>query len=270
MDYNILLGLLISFSIIYFILHSKLPKKKVVFVILKYRVKFNPYILTAHALMIYIFLLNILSIANVFILLAYIVIHTALDEAVELIKAKIEASASEIYIFCMDKLVRLLLIFTASYIIKVNVPKHATLIMVSSFFDNIIRLFPTQLTYQNKFFIAIFLFIIGLWGVGRFIALLIDCINKNTADKPHETLKAGFIIGILERIFIICSIILGVSQVIGFVLAAKSVARLSKLNDDYFVEIFIIGNFISFIAAIVIGAIIKNLDIFPYLIKTVE
>lgn len=270
MDYNILLGLLISYSIIYLILRRELPKKKAVFAILKYRVKFNPYILTAHALLTAIFLFNILSIANVFILLAYIVIHTALDEAVELIKAKNEASAAEIYIFCMDKLVRLLLILTASYILKVNVPKHATLIMVNSFFDNIIRLFPTQLTYQNKFFIAIFLFIIGLWGVGRFIALLIDCICKNRADKAHETLKAGFIIGILERIFIICSIVLGVSQVIGFVLAAKSVARLNKLNDDYFVEIFIIGNFISFIAAIVIGAIIKNLDIFPYLIKTIE
>jgi len=270
MDYNILLGLLISYSIIYLILSSKLPKKKLVFTIFKYRIRFNPYMLTAHALITYIFLLNILSIANVFILLIYIVIHTVIDEVVLLIETKTKNSTAEVYIFCMDKLVRLLFILISSYIIKANAPKHATLIMINSFFDNIIRLFPTELTYQNKFFIAIFLFIIGLWGVGKFIALIIGCINKDRETKSKETLKAGFVIGILERIFIICSIILGVSQVIGFVLAAKSVARLNKLNDDYFVEIFIIGNFISFIAAIVIGAIIKNLDIFPYLIKTIE
>lgn len=52
--------------------------------------------------------------------------------------------------------------------------------------------------------------------------------------------------------------------VIGFILTVKSVARLKKFDDDRFVEIFIIGSFISFISAIIIGYIIKSLNVIPY------
>lgn len=270
MDYNILLGLLISYSVSYFVLRPKLPKRKVIYIVLKQKIKFNPYILTAHALISFIFLFNIISGANALFLISYLLIHSVIDEVVERLSARSVNSISQIYLFFLDKSVRLLLILVSSYIIKINVPKHATLIMVNGFFNKISSIFPRQLTYQNKLLIAIFLFIIGLWGVGKFIALLIDSLNKAGDPKSTETLRAGFIIGILERFFIICAILLGMSQVIGFVLAVKSVARLSKLNEDCFVEIFIIGNFISFVAAIIIGAIIKNLDILPYLIKTIE
>lgn len=270
MDYNILLGLLISYSIIYFIVRPYLPKKKAVFAVFGKTIKFNPYTLITHALLNLVFLFNILSPINIFILLAYLIINLIIDEAAEPLYAKTQNSISAVYLFLVDKLIGLLLIFVTSYAVEINIPKQATLIIINNFFANIFSLFHTQITYQNKLLIAIFLVVIGLWGAGKFIALLIDSINKAGGTKSPEILKAGFLIGILERSFIICSILLGMSQVIGFVLAAKSVARLSKLNDDRFVEIFIIGNFVSFLTAIVIGAIIKNLNIFPYLINTIE
>jgi hypothetical protein len=204
------------------------------------------------------------------VLLIYLVIHTVVDEVLEQAYIKGKNSSSAIYLFLADKAIRLLLIIISTYLLKTNLPKHATFAAINKFFESIIGLFPTQLTYQNRLLVAVFLFIIALWGAGKFIALIIESINKSGENKSPEILKAGFLIGILERFFIICSIVFGMPQVIGFVLAAKSVARLSKLNDDYFVEIFIIGNFMSFVIAIIVGAVIKNLDLFPYLIKTIE
>lgn len=73
--------------------------------------------------------------------------------------------------------------------------------------------------------------------------------------------NGGFIIGILERIFIVISIIIDYPMMIGFVLTVKSVARFKKLSNDSFAEYFIIGTFLSFIPAILVGLIIKWLII---------
>lgn len=270
MDYNILLGLLISYSIIYFIFRPNLPKRRVVFTVLKRTFRFNLYTLLTHALVTLIFLFNTLSITNTLVLLLYVIIHAVIDEGFDPLCSKAKDSMAGVYLFLLDKLFRLLLILGTAYAVGINLPKQAAFIAINKFIASTLSLCPTQLTYQNRLLIAIFLFIIGLWGVGKFIALLIDSISKTGGPKSPEILKAGFLIGILERFFIICSIVLGMPQVIGFVLAVKSVARLSKFDDDRFVEIFIIGNFISFIAAIIVGAIIKNLAIVPYLIKTIE
>lgn len=116
------------------------------------------------------------------------------------------------------------------------------------------------------------LLFIALWGVGVLIKILfkgMDLKEYEKAIKLKPELKApyrdegaddgGFLIGILERMFIIASIIFNMPLVIGFVLTTKSIARLKKFDNDRFVEMFIIGSMISFISAIVIGYFIKLL-----------
>lgn len=86
--------------------------------------------------------------------------------------------------------------------------------------------------------------------------------NINKEENIDEGApNGGFIIGILERIFIVISIIIDYPMMIGFVLTVKSVARFKKLSNDSFAEYFIIGTFLSFIPAILVGLIIKWLII---------
>lgn len=132
--------------------------------------------------------------------------------------------------------------------------------------------------HHHKLIASFILIIAGLWGVGIFIRIFLGNLHlrscKNTPDSiinlgavnaNEGAERGGFLIGFLERLFIIISIILDMPLVIGFILATKSISRLKKFDDDRFVEVFVIGSFISFIAAIVIGYIIKSMEIIPLL-----
>lgn len=147
---------------------------------------------------------------------------------------------------------------------------------IISFFyiDNLLKLYYIPLDLEQKLFLAFSLIIFASWGMGIFIKLFLSwlgiknykrALNLNieisSLNEHNGSLEGGFIIGILERIFIICSMVLRTPEVIGFVLATKSIARFKKFDDDRFVETFIIGSFISFISAIIVGIIIRNLNI---------
>lgn len=80
-------------------------------------------------------------------------------------------------------------------------------------------------------------------------------VNKHTKEIRH----GGYIIGILERILILCSLLMNHTQLIGYILTAKSIARLTKLKEDKFAEYFLIGNSLSFMIAIAGGSLIKFL-----------
>jgi len=130
------------------------------------------------------------------------------------------------------------------------------------------------LTYQQKILLALILLVVGLWGIGIFIRIFFNYLQF----KPYKKLinsgfqishikneagaqDGGLYIGIFERLLIICSIVFLKPEIIGFVLTTKSIARFKKFDDDAFVEKFIIGSFISFISAILIGILIKSLII---------
>jgi hypothetical protein len=149
-----------------------------------------------------------------------------------------------------------------------------------TFFDTFSSIFTTDistLSFYNKLSLTAFLIISGTWCVGIFIRTFFNwlkyknfksAVNLNIQlwhkSFTNGTEDGGFIIGLLERLFIICSIVLKIPEVIGFVLATKSIARFKKFDDDSFVETFIIGSFLSFICAIIIGVIIKNIHLYPY------
>ena len=127
-------------------------------------------------------------------------------------------------------------------------------------------------------FINIF---IATFGVGIFIKTLMNHLSSNNNkvnsekgnwDQNDQIItnnnlnnenigipNGGFTIGLLERTFILLSIIINYPMMIGFILTIKSVVRFKKLSNDSFAEYFIIGTFISFIPAIFCGVIIKTL-----------
>lgn len=78
-----------------------------------------------------------------------------------------------------------------------------------------------------------------------------------TDDETNDSLnEAGKYIGMLERLFVFGFIVINQWQVIGFLLAAKSVFRfgdLSKAKDRKLTEYILIGTFLSFGIAILTG-----------------
>lgn len=182
-------------------------------------------------------------------------------------------------LFLIDQLFQITLIGFIAYWISKKLPvkswvfpwvNQPTVFFHSCFAD---------ITYNEKILLSLVLLIIGLWGVGALIPGFFNRMKLNKRNQKGLNFKiefrydnqkdgaphGGLIIGILERLFIICAIVLGIAQkaqmvqIIGFVLATKSVARFKEFDDRDFVEYFIIGSFISFTSAILIGVAIRAL-----------
>lgn len=84
---------------------------------------------------------------------------------------------------------------------------------------------------------------------------------KNKNNKKFEGHpKAGALIGMLERYFIFMMLMIGQYSAIGFVLAAKSIARYKKISEDaQFAEYYLLGTLLSSILVITVYLIIFNI-----------
>jgi len=95
------------------------------------------------------------------------------------------------------------------------------------------------------------------------IGKLLEGMAKHI-EIDHESLpNAGMYIGIIERFFVLAFIILGHWEVIGFLIAAKSVFRFNDLkesNSRELTEYILIGTLLSFGMAIVVGVLYGNLS----------
>ena len=119
---------------------------------------------------------------------------------------------------------------------------------------------------NNKFF---WLFLIALVLVTQVTAVFIRIIlspyqdhkkvNENSLQITGKILfNAGKYIGILERLFIFGFVVANFWEGIGFLLAAKSIFRFGDLNnakERHLTEYVLIGTFLSFGCAILIGLI---------------
>ncbi len=82
--------------------------------------------------------------------------------------------------------------------------------------------------------------------------------SKNNNDDSLE--NAGNYIGILERLFVFCFMIIGHFEAIGFLLAAKSIFRfgdLKEVKDRKLTEYVLIGTLLSFGIALLTGLLVQ-------------
>ncbi|MGI9526623.1 MAG: DUF3307 domain-containing protein [Weeksellaceae bacterium] len=97
--------------------------------------------------------------------------------------------------------------------------------------------------------------------IGIVIGKFVEPFRKKVA--PTDSLKnAGKYIGIFERLLIFIFILLNQYSAIGFLLASKSILRISKDSDKNArkkTEYVLVGTLISFFSAIVISLITKYL-----------
>ena len=92
-----------------------------------------------------------------------------------------------------------------------------------------------------------------------FIRKLFISISSKTYPKIYsEELKAGNIIGKLERIIIAILLLNNQFGVIGFVLTAKSIARFKQMENRDFAEKYLIGTLTSFLIVLLSVLILKE------------
>lgn len=86
--------------------------------------------------------------------------------------------------------------------------------------------------------------------------LLVNRILKpfsQAADKLGGMDKAGKLIGNLERAIIVLFVFNGAYSALGFVFAAKSIARFNRLSEREAAEYYLVGTLASVAWAVLIG-----------------
>lgn len=205
----------------------------------------------------------------IIVAIAIAVFHLLVDEGKSIMIYFKHDLKDNIYVFLLDQVIHILSII--AFVSGVKLSKFYSLI------NFIGEDYPKNLEYIDKVIICVIVFIVCTHGIGIFIKKFMihgeikdysnitekEIILKKPQDENLGAKNGGFVIGILERVFILLVVAIGQPAMAGFVLTAKSIARFKKLDDNSFAEYFIIGTFISFIGAIMGGIIIKSLNLFP-------
>ena len=80
---------------------------------------------------------------------------------------------------------------------------------------------------------------------------------QDASPRPAQIARVGATIGILERILIVVFVLTGSEAAIGFVVAAKTLARFRLLDDRDFAEYYLLGTLASVAVAIITGLIAR-------------
>lgn len=97
------------------------------------------------------------------------------------------------------------------------------------------------------------------WGGDRLVRTFFTQYSRDALDSAEtklqqpDTLGTGRLIGIVERLLIMLLAVAGQYGAIGFVLAAKSIARFKKLDDQQFAEYYLLGTLLSALIALLVA-----------------
>jgi hypothetical protein len=118
--------------------------------------------------------------------------------------------------------------------------------------------------FSDQFWIMLTGLLFLTYPASYFMQHLMASWSEQIDSGEKESLQgAGKYIGMLERIFVYLALITGNAQVIGFLLAAKSVFRfgdLTRSKDRKLTEYILIGTLLSFLMAIVVGLLTTRLS----------
>lgn len=112
----------------------------------------------------------------------------------------------------------------------------------------------------RAFYVSAVMVFVLLCGkpAGIFVKTVLQTVGTDwmSQEEPEEG-HAGYIIGILERELLLFLSLAGEFGAVGFVLAAKSVARFERLRDKKFAEKYLVGTLMSALIAIGSGLLLR-------------
>jgi glucan phosphoethanolaminetransferase (alkaline phosphatase superfamily) len=135
----------------------------------------------------------------------------------------------------------------------------AVFLLVHPSLDTLVLWLNRIRSHEESILLVSVIYVLVIFGGGYFIRTLIGPLWKEEAGqttKEHEeVINAGLYIGWLERFLVLTALFLQSPATVGFILAAKSIARYPELKSVRFAEYFLIGTLLS-VAIAIGGAII--------------
>ncbi|MCL7987194.1 DUF3307 domain-containing protein [Sphingobacterium sp. lm-10] len=131
-----------------------------------------------------------------------------------------------------------------------------TIYYYPDYFQQLVLWSPVNLLYILTFLVLVFVTPI----IMRVFFSKWDQEQAFTGKKTDTLLDAGLVIGILERLMVVLFIQLNFLPGIGFLIAAKSIFRfgdLTNAKNTKFTEYILVGTFLSFTIALVLGVLLK-------------
>ena len=181
------------------------------------------------------------------------IVHFAIDYARVLLDKKASARV-QVFSYFIDQILHFGVIFIIAY--SFNLEIH-----IGSFLQSAMNAFGKE--DINNCIIYVLIYLVMLQPAAVTVKKMLAYISSQEhKDKDAETVapyNAGYLIGILERIIVAALVLENQLSAIGFVLAAKSLARFNQLNDKEFAEKYLVGSLTSIAISIVITLILKSM-----------
>lgn len=181
--------------------------------------------------------------------ITYVVSHFIIDLGKSLYAYKKRGMDSNLYVFIIDQCLHLV-IFLAMFYGDMQGWLMGSL---------------EDMALQDRILLGGSIVVIATFFAGTFIKIYMNYLDlHNPSSKESKEMevdgeirRGGYLIGILERSFILSAMVMELPQLIGFMLGVKTIVRLKKMSKDKFAEYFLIGNLLSFLFAILGGVVLK-------------
>lgn len=187
--------------------------------------------------------------------------HLAVDGGKEVL-AEGRSGGIKLLLFLTDQALHLLLLLFFTLLFPSAEPNPEVMAFYQRFFP--LRAIPVfsglprlpQLNWQAV-----------LWGIAFYLAaifggaVLTTRILEWLTGHPTEghSQRLGRAIGIIERLILMTLVIVDTVSAMGFVLAAKSLARYQELNNREFAEYYLVGTLTSYGLALFAGLGLKRI-----------
>ncbi len=204
----------------------------------------------------FVLLIPFISIKTVAWLFVLSVSHFVIDLA----KIKLESviNNASMFPFMADQLCHILAIIALTpFLSSISLNIHFV-----NAWASIVKFYPflhrMRYTVLLNYIILLICYLLIINGGSIIIKLILNKYNSLKNQTEEESIKAGGLIGKLERIIILTLLINNNYTAIGYVIAAKSVARFKKLeNDKQFGEYYLVGTLLSVLVALVTWLVYK-------------
>ena len=179
----------------------------------------------------------------------FIIGHAVIDiTKYYIVKKYLKNNFYDKYVFIIDQIIHLLILVFISYYAL----KSGEVYKYNAFINDV--LVTMEIPIESLLSLVLKLLLIHK-PINIFIALIMNDY-KPEDKKKDDTIKAGRMVGTVERIIMLFFLSIKQYSSVGLVLTAKSIARYNKIAEDQkFAEYYLLGTLLSTICVLVVSLI---------------